>query len=387
MLSTDSLPRKWSIRKIWDSSKTACTALSSLRAESRSWPNGFSMMTLVLPLARSVSPSIPNTEVNAAGGMARWKRRRGGARSSSALAAEAAATERRSANDGQHGSVGLVMQKSAQACSACSRNCSSVSANDLGEAPMMRYSGGSRPAACRWKTPGSSLRLARSPVAPNSTMTWLSSLGSPLLLIGRLGLLLHVAAELRAHGRQDLPGERAVVPALEPLVQRGGDDRGRHALVHRGQHRPPALAGVRHPAAEVVQVRRLGERGGGQVDKPGADHRATPPHLGHIAHVDRVLVELGVTQRRGLRVDLLLVLADVGALDDGQALGDRGHHAVLDAVVHHLDEVPGAVRPAVQVPLLGRAARGQAGGGLCGALAGGDGQEDRMQPHHRLVLP
>ena len=32
-------------------------------------------------------------------------------------------------------------------------------------------------------------------------------------------------------------------------------------------------------------------------------------------------------------------LADVGVLDDGQALGDRGHHAVLDAVVDHLYEV------------------------------------------------
>ena len=32
------------------------------------------------------------------------------------------------------------MQKSAHACSACSRNCSSVSAELRGETPMMRYS-------------------------------------------------------------------------------------------------------------------------------------------------------------------------------------------------------------------------------------------------------
>src|SRR3984893_7029666 len=142
---------------------------------------------------------------------------------------------------------------------------------------MTRYSRGSRRAACRWNRPGSSLRLARSPVAPNSTMTWLSgfgelnfflalasgapptspslftgaafprrsSLASQCLLVlarrrraplarssGRSGLLLRVAAELRTHRGQDLPGERAVVPGLEPLVQRGGDDRGGHPGVH-----------------------------------------------------------------------------------------------------------------------------------------------------------
>ena len=96
----------------------------------------------------------------------------------------AAPKDRRSANDGQDGSVGLVMQKSLHACSVCSRNCSSVSAYCAGAAPMMRYSFGSSPAACRWNRPGSSLRRARSPVAPNSTMTWLSGFGELFLLAG-----------------------------------------------------------------------------------------------------------------------------------------------------------------------------------------------------------
>src|SRR5580658_12172 len=149
------------------------------------------------------------------------------------------------------------MQKSAHDCLAWARNSSSVMAVAGGDVPMRRNSRGSRPAAYRWNQPGSSLRLARSPVAPNSTMTWLSGRGGSFLLMSRSGLLLRVTAELRAHRRQDLPGERAIVPGLEALVQRGGDDRRRHALVHRGQHRPPALAGVGHPPAEVVQVGRL----------------------------------------------------------------------------------------------------------------------------------
>src|ERR1700760_5002194 len=40
-------------------------------------------------------------------------------------------------------------------------------------APMMRKPSGIRPTWERWNIPGSSLRLARSPVAPKRTITWL----------------------------------------------------------------------------------------------------------------------------------------------------------------------------------------------------------------------
>ena len=58
------------MRNTCDSSKTACTAWFSARAEARSVPNGFSMITRA-PAARPVAPSMPTTEVNAAGGTAR----------------------------------------------------------------------------------------------------------------------------------------------------------------------------------------------------------------------------------------------------------------------------------------------------------------------------
>ena len=122
------------------------------------------------------------TKANAAGGTARWNSRRGeppisfsarwiAASRSAVWPGSAAPNDRRSANDGQAGSVGLVMQKSSHACWERWRNCSSVSALACGDEPMMWYSRGSSSAACRWNSPGSSLRLARSPVAPNSTMT------------------------------------------------------------------------------------------------------------------------------------------------------------------------------------------------------------------------
>src|SRR5271169_382053 len=98
------------------------------------------MITRVSLVARPEVPSMPTTEVNAVGGTARWYSRRGeppisfsarwiAAASSAVFPGSAAANDRRSAKDGQDGSLGLVMQKSAQAWSAYARNCSSVSAN------------------------------------------------------------------------------------------------------------------------------------------------------------------------------------------------------------------------------------------------------------------
>ena len=84
------------------------------------------------------------------------------------------------------------------------------------------------------------------------------------------------------------------------------------------------------------------ERRRGQVEQPRGDDAAAPPHLGDVAQVEVVLVELGFAQRRGLGVDGALALADVGVAEDVEPLGVRGHDAVLDAVVDHLDEVAGA---------------------------------------------
>src|SRR4029453_8591134 len=60
-----------------------------------------------------------------------------------------------------------------------------------------------------------------------------------------------------------------------------------------------------------------------------------------------------VAQRRRFGIDLMFLLAYVGGSQDTQALGVGGHDAVLNAVMNHLDEVPGAVWPAMQIALLG----------------------------------
>ncbi len=70
MLSAASLPRKWSMRKIWFSVNVACSAALSLRALRRSVPNGFSMTIR----ERSASParsSVRTTDSAAPGGTLR----------------------------------------------------------------------------------------------------------------------------------------------------------------------------------------------------------------------------------------------------------------------------------------------------------------------------
>ena len=71
--------------------------------------------------------------------------------------------------------------------------------------------------------------------------------------------------------------------------------------------------------------------------------------LGDVGKVQVVLVHLGVTQGRSLGVHSLLLLADVGMVKNVQPLRVRGHDSVLDAVVHHLHKVSGAVGAAVQI--------------------------------------
>ena len=138
MLSTDSLPRKWSIRKTCDSSKTACTVWFSARAEARSVPNGFSMMTRD-PSARPAAPSMVTVGSKAAGGTARWSSRAGvppiscsarsiAATSESVRPGSALAKESLRWNASQASPAGLTVPNSAIAWRACSRNCSSVRA-------------------------------------------------------------------------------------------------------------------------------------------------------------------------------------------------------------------------------------------------------------------
>src|SRR5437899_7948070 len=97
---------------------------------------------------------------------------------------------------------------------------------------------------------------------------------------------------------------------------------------------------------------------------------------------------VGIAKGRGLGVDLVFLFTDVGVAQDRQTFGIGGHEAVLDAVVHHLDEMASAGRPAVQVALFGRATDLLASWGARDvAWPRRQGLENGIEPPHGLVRP
>src|SRR5262249_46960321 len=80
------------------------------------------------------------------------------------------------------------------------------------------------------------------------------------------------------------------------------------------------------------------------------------------------------------------MLADPGVLEDVEALGVGGHQAVLDSVMNHLDEVPRAAGPAVEVALPGSTGPSSSRRAECGPHPGGQRCEDRVEVAHDVRL-
>src|SRR5205814_589209 len=86
---------------------------------------------------------------------------------------------------------------------------------------------------------------------------------------------------------------------------------------------------------------------------------------------------------RGLSVDRMGLLPDIGRAQNADALRISGHDAVLDSVVHHLDEMARAVWPAMQVALFGGAGAFLASRGARNlAPAGGQRRKQRVEMRH-----
>src|SRR5262245_31014312 len=81
------------------------------------------------------------------------------------------------------------------------------------------------------------------------------------------------------------------------------------------------------------------------------------------------------------------MLACVRTAQHAKSFGVGSHDSVLDAVVDHLHEVTGAVRSAVKVAALGRAAELLAPGRAFDvARAGCQGGENRIEALHDVAL-
>src|SRR5688572_28296660 len=199
-----------------------------------------------------------------------------------------------------------------------SRICARYAASSIaGRAtPRMAKPPGRWPDSMRLYTAGRSFRRVRSPDAPKMTRTQPSA-------------ALDMAAELRPQRRQQFFREGVVAARPEPRVQRGGERVGRHLFLDGCRHGPAPLARVGDASLEALEVRIFTERARRQIQQPRADDAAAPPDFGNLGEVELVAVLLG--QRLARRVS-----------QDVEAFGVRLHQPVLDAVVNHLREVPGA---------------------------------------------
>src|SRR3954452_12728044 len=230
---------------------------------------------------------------------------------------------------------------------AMSRNSSSgISRRAM---PTRLKRSGSAPSWARLYSAGSSLRWARSPVTPKIVRVVAgtgrrsspsisgfspSDLGSGLTstaISGLLDLLHRVSAELVAQGGQDAGRVVAFVARVEAGKERGGERGRRDRHLDPVGHHPAALAGVVDVAAQALEVvALLVERALGELAQPGAHDRAAVPQPRDLLELDR----------------------EFGLVHQVEALGVGLHHPVLDAVVDHLHEVPGAggaeVPPAVR---------------------------------------
>src|SRR5882757_2744601 len=239
--------------------------------------------------------------------------------------------------------------------------------------PMMANCLERRLSAARLHSAGISLRLVRSPVAPKITMTHGAAIGFSwtwlmrdrpfpgqgvlqFAALRRSRFLFRVAAELEAHGRQNLGGKVAFASRQESLVERFGEHGSGRARLDAGENGPAAFAGIRDAARETLESRLLEQGNGREIEQPGCDNAAAPPDFGYVGEIEIVLVVFGITQRRGFGIGFMMLLADIGMLKDIEAFCVSGHQPIFDSVVYHFHEMSGARGAAVEITFFGGAA-------------------------------
>src|SRR5205814_5714251 len=110
--------------------------------------------------------------------------------------------------------------------------------------------------------------------------------------------------------------------------------------------------------------------------------------LRDVSEIHVVMIVLGIAQWRSFRVGRFACLfAGISLTQNRDSLRVCRHDAILDSVVHHLDEMTTAVWAAVQVALLGRTVDLlPAGGARNIANSRSEGAEDRIEPLDDLGL-
>src|SRR5262245_28642110 len=320
MFSTDSLPRKWSIRNTSRSGKAEWRTLFSSRADAASQPNGFSTITR----ARVDSPSSPSrstTLSNADGGIARWKSRRGrppislSARATTSATASWSAPKMRWVKLTRSEALLFFGPNICSDSSAVARISSSLSSPR--DTPTIRKRCGISPTDIRWKRPGRIFRLARSPVAPYRTMTWFG---------GRSYLRRDIGCDLARE--RPVGGPRVVLPEDGAA----GDEEIGACVAHR-----PRVFGV-DPAVDL-HVHALRQQAPQLLDPPErVRHELLTREPRMDAHAER---EVCALCRPGGGGDVGLgIEGDAGAEAELARTGDRAR-----GIVGHLGVEGDAVAP------------------------------------------
>src|SRR5712692_3207228 len=196
--------------------------------------------------------------------------------------------------------------------------------------------------------------------------------GSRVHLIPRSAF--HVPAELEPHCREHLLGKSMHLTRPEAGVERRRKHFGGDGLFDRGHQGPATFPRVLHNPGVVGKRRVFGQRHCAQVEQPRADHAPTSPYLRDIRDIECVTQVL----RQILRIR---VGQDVEALCVGL------HQAIFDAVVNHLDEMPGTGRTAMEVTFV-RSALLLLAPGRAGNLAASwcKGPEDGLEMSESLFF-
>src|SRR5262245_2791970 len=143
---------------------------------------------------------------------------------------------------------------------------------------------------------GMSFLCVRSPEAPKMTSAQASGVrrsaspsasgfsccGCAVAVIALRSLfraLLQMAAERLPHRGEDTVAPLGLAAGGEAVEERRGKHRGRHALLDRGLHRPPAFAGIAHATGVLVEIRGLMQRLRREIEQPGSDYGAAAPEL------------------------------------------------------------------------------------------------------------
>src|SRR3954466_2511004 len=121
-------------------------------------------------------------------------------------------------------------------------------------------------------------------------MAWIFDPGHPMLCRWRSFVFFQVSPKLVAHSRHHPVSEFVFIARTEPLKEGRAEDRHRHGLVDGSCDSPASLARIRYSTLKITQIGTLEHCVGCKVQKPRANHAASPPEFCDVGQIEIILV-------------------------------------------------------------------------------------------------